>query len=401
MRDQIKLSRYPNTKHGRDARVTDCICLHLYSSVANGFLRVFASSRSPLGIFLVSALTVALFGLVQTSTAAPTTVPTNSVDRNTQDVLSELDQSSGGAPATLPANSARADKLAEERSDGPRPALQRATQSDFDVSLSFLISQFRYMLATAAALGIAGGIVGFFVLLRREALVALAIPQVVAVGAAIGMRLEWPTLPPALGTAVIALVYFAFARRWAASNWIVPSFYIAGLCLSFLIIANHGQDVEELQHLFVGFDVAVTKEQAVLAVPILLIVAITCAMLWRRWLLLAQAPAAAELAGLHPARWDTCFLALLTLILLLGTQALGVVMVLAMLFLPAATVLPWAQRIPAALAASALLSLLFLAGGFYLSNHMNWPFSQSIGGVGFAALFLSHVAAQFRGGART
>lgn len=360
--------------------MTNPICVHLCPSVAN-ILRVVPSSRSPLNSLL--ALVLIACALPQLANAAPATVRSNAVDRNTQEMLDELDKT----PTAAPSNVKSTEPTAEKRE---QPAI-------LEVPLGFLISQFRYMLATAAALGIAGGIVGFFVLLRREALVALAIPQVVAVGAAIGMRLEWPTLPPALGTAIIALVYFAFARRWAASNWIVPSFYIAGLCLSFLIIANHGQDVEDLQHLFVGFDVAVTKQQAALAVPVLLIVAIACAMLWRRWLLLAQAPAAAELAGLHPARWDTAFLALLTLILLLGTQSLGVVMVLAMLFLPAATVLPWARRIPAALAASALLSLIFLAAGFYLSNHENWPFSQSIGGVGFAALVISHLGAQFRG----
>ena len=259
-----------------------------------------------------------------------------------------------------------------------------------------LIQMFEYMLATAAALGVSASVLGLFVVLRREALVAFAIPQVVSVGAAIGMLRGWPKLPPALAVALVALVYFALSRRWAASNWIVPSAYIGGLCLSFLIIANHGQDVEDLQRLFVGMDVAVGVDQAKVAIPILLVVGGVCAALWRRWLLFAQAPAAAELAGLRPAQWDTMFLALLTVVILLGTNALGVVMVLAMLFLPAATVLPWARRLPAAMLAAAMLSLVYLAIGFYLSNRMNWPLSQSIGGTGFAALVLSHIGAKLR-----
>jgi ABC-type Mn2+/Zn2+ transport system permease subunit len=319
--------------------------------------------------------------------AAPSTAPIDESDRNTQDILKELETGRAAAPATAPAIGART--ALNDRASSQEPA-------EPPIEWGRLIHNFSYMLATAAALGVAGGIVGFFVLLRREALVALAIPQVVAVGAAIGMRYSWPTLPPALVVAVVALVYFALSKRWGARDWVVPSFYIAGLCLSFLVIANHGQDVEDLQHLFVGFDVAVRPDQAILAVPILLVVAGACAMLWRRWLLLAQAPAAAELAGLRPARWDTLFLALLTIILLLGTDSLGVVMVLAMLFLPAAAVLPWARRIPAALLASALLSLVYLAAGFYLSNRMNWPLSQSVGGAGFAVLVLSHLAAQFK-----
>lgn len=259
-----------------------------------------------------------------------------------------------------------------------------------------LIRLFQASLITSAALAIAASIVGFFVLLRGEGLMALALPQVVAIGAAMALRWElqgWKTLPPPLAVAMATLAYFVLAKRGGLGTWVLPSFYVAGLCFSFLLIANKGQEVSHLQTLFTGIDVAVTNERAVIASPILLIVGILCALLWRRWLLIAQAPAAAELAGLRPHLWDAFFLALLTITTLLGTDSLGIVMVLVMLFLPPAAVLPWARRIPAALIASASLSLLFLAAGFFISNEMNWPLSQSVGGVGFAVVILMHLAA--------
>jgi len=165
------------------------------------------------------------------------------------------------------------------------------------------------------------------------------------------------------------------------------------MCFSLLLIANKGQEVSHLQTLFTGIDVAVTQERAMIVPPILLIIAVMCWLLWRRWLLIAQAPAAAELAGLNPRRWDAFFLLLLTIATLLGTDSLGIVMVLSMLFLPGATVLPWVKRIPVALVTSAVLSFIYLGGGFFLSNEMNWPLSQSVGGVGFAVLMISHVLA--------
>ena len=64
----------------------------------------------------------------------------------------------------------------------------------------------------------------------------------------------------------------------------------------------------------------------------------------------------------------------------MGTDTLGVVMVLAMLFLPAATALPWVARIPAAMVVTVILGLLFLAVGTVLSIEMGWPLSQSVGG---------------------
>jgi ABC-type Mn2+/Zn2+ transport system permease subunit len=264
-----------------------------------------------------------------------------------------------------------------------------------------LIQVFRASLITAAALGIAGSIAGFFVLLRGEALMALALPQVVAIGAALTLRWELEgvagLLAP-LGVAISALTYFVLVKRRGMGSWVLPCMYVGGLSFSFLLIANKGQEVSKLQTLFTGIEVAVTDERAAIAAPILVLVGIFCAMLWRRWLLIAQAPAAAELAGVRPQRWDGLFVLLLTIVTLLGTDSLGIVMVLAMLFLPAAAVLPWVGRIPAALVASAVLSLIFLGGGFYLSNVMNWPLSQSVGGLGVCVVLASHMLGGLRRG---
>jgi ABC-type Mn2+/Zn2+ transport system permease subunit len=253
-------------------------------------------------------------------------------------------------------------------------------------------------IATAAALGVAGGVTGAFVLLRREALAALALPHTVAVGAAVGLRMGWPTLPPALAAVLAATLLLTASKRRAAGVWLLAALYVGGLCLSFLVIANSGQHVTDMQNLFTGLDVAVTPEQASFAVPLLLAAALPVAVLWRRWLLLAQSPTTAEVAGLHPARWDAAFLCLLSLIVLVGTHALGPVMVLAMLFLPAGAVLPWARRMPSVLAASVLLAQLILALGFILSVENGWPLSHSVGGAGFSVLVVSNVLAAVKGG---
>jgi len=255
-------------------------------------------------------------------------------------------------------------------------------------------------LATAAAVAIGGAQVGTFVMYRREGLLALALPQVVAIGVALALRQNWPTLVPAVVSVLVAVMALAWIRRRGATHWALPSLYIGGLSLSFLLIARAGEHVEEMQHQFTGMDVAVSVQTAWLAAPIVLVIGLACAMLWRRWLALAQIPASAELAGLHPGRWDAGFLALLAALLLFGTYALGAVMVLAMLFLPAATVAPWTRRIPAALIAGALIGLADLSIGLVLSIEYEWPLSHSVGGAGFAALALSQTVAPLLGRSR-
>ncbi|HEV2296486.1 MAG TPA: metal ABC transporter permease [Tepidisphaeraceae bacterium] len=258
-------------------------------------------------------------------------------------------------------------------------------------------------LLTAGAVGIAASVLGVFVILRREALAALALPQAVAVGSAIGFRLGfltipetitvhigWPTLPPALAVTAATVGFLAWSRRSGAQDWLLPSMYVGALCCSILIVSGAGQHLADLQNLYVGVEVAVDAHVAEYTVPAALLAAALTAALWRRWLLLAQARAAAELAGLRPQRWDALFLGLLASIVLLGTNALGIAMVLAMLFLPAAAALPWARRLPFAMLASAGFSLLFLLGGLLASYAMDWPLSQSVGGLGFAIVLMSH-----------
>ncbi|HWB18802.1 MAG TPA: metal ABC transporter permease [Phycisphaerales bacterium] len=251
-------------------------------------------------------------------------------------------------------------------------------------------------LATAAAVAVGGSQVGTFVLTRKEGLAALALPQVVAVGVAVALREGWPPIWPAIVAAGAAVLALGWSKQRGANHWVLPSLYVAGLSVSFLVIANAGAHVEEMQQRFTGIDVAVDVQTAMVVVPVVLGAGLLTSLLWRRWVAIAQAPAMAELAGLKPARWDIAFLCLLTTVLLFGTAALGAVMVLAMLFLPAATALPWAKRMPGALWIGGVLGLLFLAAGFVISVEMEWPLSHSVSGTGVAAMGISYIAYQVR-----
>jgi ABC-type Mn2+/Zn2+ transport system permease subunit len=251
-------------------------------------------------------------------------------------------------------------------------------------------------LVAATALAVAGGVVGVFVVLRRETLVVLAMPQIVMLGAAVGLRYNWPALPPAIGAVAVALGFIGWFRQRDRGDLILPALYVAGLCLAILVVSNAGAHLSEVQSLFSGIDVAVGADEAAIAAGVLLTVAGLCALLWRRWLLLAQAPAAAQLAGLRPTRWNALFLILLSVVLVVATNAVGTVMVVALLFLPAATVLPWAKGLPGAMIAAATVGVMCVAGGFALSVEMGWPLSHSVGGAGFGIFLLFHAADRLR-----
>jgi len=248
----------------------------------------------------------------------------------------------------------------------------------------------------SSALAIAGGIINVFVILRREALLALALPQVVMLGASIAMRQDWPTLPPVLATAAGAMGLAAWSKSRGAANLLLPVLYIAGVSVSILLIANSGGHLEHLQNMLTGVDVAVGELEATIFAAVLLALGLACAVLWRRWMLLTQAPAVAGLARVNPVKWNALFLAILAAVVMLATQALGTVMVIALLFLPAAVALPWSRRLPSAMVFSVVAALLMVVVGFILSVEMAWPLSHSIAGAGVAFFILSNLAARWR-----
>ena len=277
---------------------------------------------------------------------------------------------------------------------------------------------------TGLAAAMAGGSLGVLVLLRREAMVAVALPQVVLLGTAAGLRYltlddppaegsvaawlvdhtGWPTLPAAVDAVLVALLLVSVSRArqgeraggTQAAAAVLPAIYAGAVCAAILIVKNAGNHLNDVQKKFVGIEVAVDDHLAEISVPVLLACGVAAAVLWRRWVLVAQAPAAAQLAGLRPARWDALFLALLSAAVLVGTNALGPVLTTALLFLPAATVLPWARRVPAAIVASVVLAVVTFAGGFVLSNWMDWPSAHSVGGLGFVLFLLSYLASRIR-----
>jgi len=246
-------------------------------------------------------------------------------------------------------------------------------------------------LVAAVALAVAGGIAGVFVVLRREALMVLAMPQIVMLGAAIGLRFDMPALPPALATAAAALGLIGWFRHRDRGDLILPALYVGGLSLAILMVANAGAHLTEVQNLFCGVDVAVRTDEAIFGSAILLIAGGICGILWRRWLLFAQASIAAQLAGLHPVRWNALFLVLLGIILVVATNTVGTVMVWTLVFLPPATVLPRARSLPVAMAAAAMVGIACVVLGFALSVTMGWPFSHSVAGAGFCLFLAWHV----------
>ena len=101
-------------------------------------------------------------------------------------------------------------------------------------------------LVTAAAVSLAAAPAGAIVMLRRDSLLALALPQVVALGLAFGLRFHLPPWLPALAVVTLALLIVAWARPRQRADSLLPALYIIGMAGSILLISHSGERTTDI-----------------------------------------------------------------------------------------------------------------------------------------------------------
>lgn len=93
--------------------------------------------------------------------------------------------------------------------------------------------------------------------------------------------------------------------------------------------------------------------------------------LWRSFVLFAFDPTHAHAIGISPRRWEILLLGLLALTVIVALQAVGIVLVVAMLITPGATAYLLTDRFDEMLAISATVGVASTVLGTYLSYHLD------------------------------
>jgi manganese transport system permease protein len=93
--------------------------------------------------------------------------------------------------------------------------------------------------------------------------------------------------------------------------------------------------------------------------------------LWRSFVLFAFDPTHAHAIGISPRRWEVLLLTLLALTVIVALQAVGIVLVVAMLITPGATAYLLTDRFDLMLAIAATVGVASTVLGTYLSYHLD------------------------------
>lgn len=255
----------------------------------------------------------------------------------------------------------------------------------FEVGIApFLEFSFmRRALVACLALGLGCGPVGVLLTLRRMSLMGDALSHAVLPGAAIGFLIAGFSLSAmstggfvaGLTVALLAgLVTRLTGQREDAS---FAAFYLISLALGVMIVSLRGSSID-LLHVLFGTILAVDDQSLRLVASIASVTLLSLAVIYRPLIVECFDAGFLQAAQAHGAIYHLLFLVLVVLNLVAGFQALGTLMAVGLMMLPAAAARFWARDVWSLAAVAALLAVLSGYSGLLLSYHCDLPSGPAI-----------------------
>jgi zinc/manganese transport system permease protein len=239
-------------------------------------------------------------------------------------------------------------------------------------------------LIAGAALGLVGGLIGTFVMLRDLAFAVHGIAELSFAGAAFALLVGANVIFGSLVGSVIAAVILGFmgkrARDRNSSIGVVMPF---GLGLGILFLSLYEGRSANKFGLLTGQIVSVDTVQVNLMLICSAIVIAALLAIWRPLTFASADPELAVARGVPVGKLSVVFMVLLGLAVALSIQVVGALLVLALVITPAAA----AMRVTASPRLVALLSVLFatgsVLGGILLALGGRIPISPYVTTISF------------------
>ena len=241
----------------------------------------------------------------------------------------------------------------------------------------------RRALVGCVAISLGSTPVGVFLMLRNMSLTGDAMAHAILPGAAVGylvagLSLGAMTVGGLIAGMTVALlagfVTRATALREDAS---LAAFYLISLAVGVLIMSTRGRNVD-LMHVLFGTVLALDDAALILLCSIASCSVFTLAALFRPLVLECADPQfLRSVSGLSALAHFT-FLALVVLNLVGGFHALGTLMAVGIMILPAAAARFWTVSIGALIAVATAVAMLSSLSGLLLSYHFSLPSGPAI-----------------------
>ncbi|MGO4707406.1 zinc ABC transporter permease AztB [Microvirga sp. 2MCAF38] len=247
-------------------------------------------------------------------------------------------------------------------------------------------SEFEFMqraLIGSIAIALGGGPVGVFLMLRRMSLTGDAMAHAILPGAAFGYLIAGLSLPAMTIGGLIAGVVVAMAAGLVSrltslkEDASLAAFYLLSLALGVTIVSLRGSNVD-LLHVLFGTVLALDDNTLLLLASISSITLVALAVLYRPLVLECVDPTFLRSVSRAGTPTHLIFLGLVVMNLVGGFHALGTLLAVGMMMLPAAAARFWSEDITLMMISSVVVGMVSGVGGLLLSFHAELPAGPAI-----------------------
>jgi ABC-type Mn2+/Zn2+ transport system permease subunit len=237
----------------------------------------------------------------------------------------------------------------------------------------------RRAFAEVALLGIAGGAIGCWIVLNELSYGAESLPHAMFPGLVLAAIGGAPLLLGGAAGLLVAAIAIAVASRTpriggdSAVAVVITALFGLGALLALSRATPAG-----IQGLLFGDILGLTTADLLAAAGLTLVVAIGLRVLHTRLLIASFDRTTAAALGARPALTDMALLILLALSVLVAVQALGNLLVVALLIAPAAAARLVARRMVPMMALAVALAIACGVAGLYASYHLRTAAGASI-----------------------
>ncbi len=243
-------------------------------------------------------------------------------------------------------------------------------------SLAFMQRAF----AAALLIGVVTALVGSYVVLRGMAFIGASVAHASFGGVVLGLLLGWSPLAGALifsvGTGV-GIAALSGSRR-LKEDVAIGIFFAATMALGiFLLGFLRDYALEVFSYLF-GDILAVTSQDLWLTLALASVTLGTVLLLYKELLLISFDPETAQVQGFPLQLLQLLFVVLVALVVVISLKVVGIILVSALLVIPAATAQQLAHSFREMQLLAVLFSLAASFGGLLLSYFLDVPSGATI-----------------------
>ena len=262
---------------------------------------------------------------------------------------------------------------------------------------SELVQLLQNSILAGAVLGIIGGFVGMFVMMRDHAFAVHGVSEMSFAGAALALLLGYDVITGSMiGSIISALLIGMMGVKKSESNSVIGALMPFGLGLGILFLSLYQGRSANKFSLLTGQIVSVDGDQlnAMIAGAIVIIAILT--LVWRPLSFASLDPEVAQAKGVPMRTLSLVFMVVLGIAVALSVQVVGSLLVLALLITPSAAALQVTASPLKALILSVIFAELAIVGGILLALAGSLPISPYVTSVPFVIYLICRIIGGIR-----